>query len=78
MNNSPSEESDKTQPSLLTVRQFSKKHDWPVGGLRHLLFQRPSGFNQVVRRVGRKVLIHEAEFFRWVERINRGSSGGAK
>lgn len=55
---------------LLSIRDFSKKHGWPQGGLRHLCFYRPKGFEQVLRRIGRKVLIHEQQFFDWVDRIN--------
>ena len=62
--------------ALLTVKQFSQKHDWPMGGLRHLLFHQPNGFERVVRRVGRKILLNETEFFHWVEEIN--SKGGAR
>ncbi len=63
---------------LLSVTQFSVKHGWPVGGLRHLIFQNPRGFDRVVRRVGRKVLLDEMQFFQWVEEINGQTSGGAK
>lgn len=55
---------------LLTVSQFSEKHSWPVGGLRHLLFHKPNGFEEVIRRVGRKILISEQHFFKWIESIN--------
>lgn len=53
---------------LLTVPQWGKHHDWPpVGGLRHLIFYAASnGFDKVIRRVGRRVLIDEAAFFEWV------------
>lgn len=53
-------------------------HAWPpIGGLRHLIFHaEKNGFNQVIRRVGRRILIDEAEFFRWVEQNNVQSKGG--
>lgn len=57
--------------SLLTVAQFAAKHSWPQGGLRHLLFSSPNGFEMAVRRVGRKVLIHETKFFEWIEQQNQ-------
>ena len=57
-------------PVLLSAGDFAKKHKWKIGGLRHLLFFKPDGFEAAIRRVGRKVLIHEGEFFAWVERIN--------
>lgn len=65
-----------TEPALaisprLTVKSFCAKHDWPEGGLRHLIFHKPDGFERCIRRVGRKILIVEEEFFQWIERINR-------
>lgn len=43
-------------------------HAWPpLGGLRHLVFHaKKIGFEKVVVRVGRRVLIDEEEFFKWV------------
>jgi len=53
---------------LLTVRQWTQHKTWPpLGGLRHLIFNaKHNGFDAVIRRVGRRVLIDEAEFFQWV------------
>ncbi|WP_435641112.1 hypothetical protein [Micavibrio aeruginosavorus] len=58
--------------SFLTVKQFSKKHPaFPEGGIRHLIFyEKTNGFNRVIRRVGRRVLLDENAFFRWVEEKN--------
>ena len=58
------------EPRYLTVKQFHQRHAWPLGGLRHLIFSMPDGFEQVIRRVGRKVLLNEQAFFDWVEKIN--------
>jgi len=60
---------------LIPPSLWSQYHPWPpIGGLRHLIFHAKSnGFDQVVRRVGRRVLIDEQAFFAWVEQ-----SGGAK
>ena len=55
---------------LLTVRQFAEKHQWPIGGLRHLIFYAPNGFERVIRRCGRKVLLDEQSFFTWINDIN--------
>lgn len=54
--------------NYLTVRQWVNEHPWPpIGGLRHLIFNaQTNGFNKVIRRVGRRVLIDEAAFFDWV------------
>lgn len=61
---------------LLTVSQWNQFYPWPTpAGLRHLIFYaKTNGFHQVMRRVGRRVLIDEAEFFRWLDeqRFDRG------
>jgi len=58
---------------LSTVRQFSAKNPaFPEGGLRHLIFHaEKNGFDKCIRRIGRKVLIDEMEFFRWVDQQNQ-------
>lgn len=63
-----------------TVSQWCKKHSWPPeGGLRHLIFHsNTNGFNNVIRRVGRRVLINEKAFFEWVDKQNPGVSNGAQ
>lgn len=57
---------------LFTVSQWP--HEWPSkGGLRHMIFnQKTNGFDSAFKRVGRRVLVDEAEFFRCVERVNEG------
>ena len=57
---------------LLTVRQFSEAHPaFTVGSLRHFLFFRESnGLDVAVRRVGRKLLLSERDFFAWIEATN--------
>lgn len=57
---------------LIPVARWSDFHPWPnLAGLRHLIFHADSnGFHAVVRRVGRRVLIDEASFFRWVDEVN--------
>jgi hypothetical protein len=59
---------------LIPVPDWNKYHDWPpVGGLRHLIFnEKTNGFASAFKRVGRRVLIDEAEFFHCVERQNGG------
>ena len=60
------------QPStrLIPVTKWNCYHDWPpIGGLRHLIFHAKSnGFERVLKRCGRRVLIDEKAFFAWVER----------
>jgi hypothetical protein len=56
-------------PQLIPVSKWNEHHAWPpIGGLRHLVFHAKSnGFNTVIRRVGRRVLIDEQAFFAWVD-----------
>lgn len=55
-----------TSTRILPVNKWP--HPWPSqSGLRHLIFNAESnGFSRCVRRIGRRVLIDEAEFFNWV------------
>lgn len=60
---------------LIPVTDWNRYHPWPpLGGLRHLIFNaEKNGFNKVVTRVGRRVLIDEGAFFAWVDQ-QRGQS----
>lgn len=55
---------------LIPVSDWDKHHPWPpIGGLRHLIFNsHTNGFDKVIRRIGRRVLIDEAAFFAWAEK----------
>jgi hypothetical protein len=56
------------QPTrLIPVTKWPLHHEWPsVAGLRSLIFfAKDNGFDAVVRRIGRRVLIDEAAFFEW-------------
>jgi hypothetical protein len=55
---------------LIPVPKWNTYHEWPPqGGLRHLIFYaKTNGFDRVIKRVGRRVLIDEAAFFEWVDR----------
>jgi len=63
---------------LIPAAQWNDHHEWPpIGGLRHLIFHAKSnGFDRVVRRVGGRVLIDEAQFFRWVDEQNNSNENG--
>lgn len=54
---------------LIPVPRWNDYHDWPPpGGLRHLIFHaQTNGFASAFKRVGRRVLVDEAEFFRCVD-----------
>ncbi len=56
--------------TLIPVNRWNEHHAWPpLGGLRHLIFHaNKNGFDSVVRRVGRRVLIDEDAFYEWIDR----------
>lgn len=58
-----------TTPRLIPVSKWNDHHEWPPqGGLRHLIFNaKTNGFDRVVKRAGRRVLLDETAFFQWVE-----------
>jgi hypothetical protein len=57
---------------LIPLVDWPNHHAWPpIGGLRHLVFHaKDTGFDSVVRRVNRRVLIDEQAFFEWVATKN--------
>lgn len=57
---------------LLTITQWPKYHSWPSSsGLRHLIFySKKNGFEKVIRRAGKRVLIDESAFFQWIDQRN--------
>ena len=59
-------------PRLILLTRWSEYHPWPpLGGLRHLVFHaRSNGFDRVIRRAGRRILIDEEAFFAWIEAQN--------
>jgi hypothetical protein len=65
---------------LIPVKEWPQEHPWPPeGGLRHLIFHSTkNGFDQVIVRCGRRVLIDEAAFFEWARTNGREAPGGAK
>ena len=56
---------------LIPGDEWPQHHPWPpIGGLRHLIFHaEKNGFSTVVKRLGRRVLIDEAAFFEWANRV---------
>lgn len=57
---------------LIPLMDWPKYHPWPpLGGLRHLVFHSKSnGFDKVIKRASRRVLIDETAFFLWIEQNN--------
>jgi hypothetical protein len=65
-----------TKPAtrLIPVPEWNQHHTWPPeGGLRHMIFHKETnGFATAFKKVGRRVLIDEAEFFACINRKNGG------
>jgi hypothetical protein len=67
-------QTDHTNPAdqtrLIPITDWNKFHSWPpVGGMRHLRFNgETNGFGSAFLKVGSRVLVDEAEFFRCVKR----------
>ena len=57
---------------LIPASDWNKFHHWPpLGGLRHLILHKEkNGLKKVVRKVGRRVLIDEQAFFKWIDEKN--------
>ncbi len=60
-------------PPFLRVTSWPKYFDWPsVGGLRWLIFNAErNGFDRVIKRCGRRVLVSTERFAEWVEAQGR-------
>ena len=60
---------------LIPTTKWNEHHEWPpIGGMRWLIFNaETNGFKSAFVRVGRRVLVDEAEFFRCVERNNNAA-----
>ncbi len=70
---------NRTTPRLIPVTEWNQHHEWPPqGGLRHLIFHtkdrknssgqttQRNGLDVALVRVGRRILIDEAKFFKWL------------
>lgn len=62
---------------LIALTDWPAHHPWPsISGLRMLVLRASeNGAGRWVRRVGKRVLIAEAEFFAWVEAQNTTGAG---
>jgi hypothetical protein len=60
---------------LIPVPEWNQYHAWPPeGGLRHMIFYKETnGFATAFKKVGRRVLIDETEFFACIKRKNGGA-----
>ena len=59
-------------PNLIPVPKWKEHHEWPTeAGLRYYIFNASfNGFDKVIKKVGRRILIDEERFFDWVEEKN--------
>ena len=64
--------SKETERKLIPVTQWNDHHAWPPqGGLRYLIFHADkNGFDKVIKRSGRRILIDEKAFFSWMDKQN--------
>lgn len=55
---------------LIPITQWSESHSYPpLGQLRALVFNsKRNGFDQCIRRIGKRILIDERAFFEWVDK----------
>lgn len=72
----PTEAQVVAQERLIPVTDWPKFHSWPrVSSLRHFIFNaRHNGFEPVIRRIGKRVLIRESAFFQWIDQHNGKST----
>ena len=70
------------ETQLLTVRQFTQKYPWPTeSGIRALIFgasKNENKFQSAFKRVGRRVLIDQSEFWLCVDRIQEDPNHACK
>lgn len=61
-------------PNLLTVKQMAEKHRaFSEASLRyHIFHEKTNGLSQALTRLGRKILINEDLFFKWLDEQNGG------
>lgn len=71
--------SDNKTRKIIPVTEWNDHHPWPPqGGLRYLIFnEHRNGFKDVIRRVGRRVLIDEEAFFTWLDAQNKRDGRGS-
>lgn len=58
-------------PLRLPVKDFADKIYGNIGGVRNLIFfAEENGFSRCIRRVGKKIFIDVAEYYKWQDEIN--------
>jgi len=63
-------------PRLFGVKDFCSRHPWlKEATLRNRIATSDEhGFGNVIRRLGRKILVDETEFFQWLDRQDRNGA----
>ncbi len=63
-------------PNYLTVVQLAEKFPaFSESSIRYHIFNsKQNNLEKAIRRVGRKILISEAEFINWIEEQNGGAA----
>jgi hypothetical protein len=58
---------------LIPLTKWEERHEYPnIAGLRYLVFNaEKNGFASCIKRIGRRILIDEAQFFAWVDAQNQ-------
>jgi len=66
------------QTRLIPASKWEVYHPWPSNaGLRSIIFNKDTnGFDRAVKTIGRRVLIDEQEFFKWVDSQQKKPHGG--
>lgn len=61
---------------MIPLTKWPDFHTWPTAAaLRYYVFNgEHNGFNTVFKRVGRRILIDEEAFFRWIETRNTNNN----
>jgi len=61
----------KEEKRLIPIPAWNQYHLWPTeAGLRYYIFNAEfNGFDKVIKRIGRRILIDEEAFFNWVDRL---------
>lgn len=55
-------------PQWVSPRAIAESKRWPIGGIRHLIFNADkNGFSICIRRIGRKILISNELFDKFIE-----------
>ena len=71
---------DSDIPTLLSIRDFAKKHPFMTeNSIRWLLYRQPEGLEECLVRLSRRIFIKEKEFFHFLSSqsgSNKNKEGG--